>query len=96
MEFSYDGGAVGRGGDVTLLVDDEKVADGRVDATIPYYFAFDETFDVGCDRGSPVVDDYPPVRNRFSGRISQVRIDLGPQEQLPREAAEHTALKQMD
>lgn len=76
MEFSYDGGAVGRGGDVTLLVDDEKVADGRVDATIPYYFAFDETFDVGVDRASPVVDDYPPVDNAFTGQLISVRFDL--------------------
>lgn len=76
MEFSYDGGAVGRGGDVTLLVDGEKAAEGRVDATIPYYFAFDETFDVGVDRASPVVDDYPPVDNAFTGQLISVRFDL--------------------
>ena len=80
----------------TIVVDRTEVGRGRIEQTTAYYFAFDETFDVGCDRGSPVVDDYPAVRNRFSGRISQVRIELGPQEPLPREAAEHTALKQMD
>ena len=25
-----------------------------------------------------VTDDYPPVRNAFSGTIDRVRIDLGP------------------
>ncbi|MDT0305164.1 arylsulfatase [Streptomonospora wellingtoniae] len=77
MEFDYDGGGVGRGGSVTLLVDGEKVADGRVDATIPYYFAFDETFDLGVDRASPVTDDYPTVDNEFTGRLDRVRLDLG-------------------
>ena len=76
MEFNYDGGGVGRGGGVTILVDGEKVADGRVDATIPYYFAFDETFDVGVDRASPVVDDYAPVDNAFTGELISVRFDL--------------------
>ena len=36
--------------------------------TTAYYFSFDETFNVGVDRGTPVVDDYLPVRNRFEGR----------------------------
>ena len=47
-------------------------------STTAYYFSFDETFNVGVDRGTPVVDDYPPVRNRFEGRIHRVRFDLGP------------------
>ena len=37
---------------------------------------FDETFNVGVDRGTPVVDDYLPVRNRFEGLIHRVRFDL--------------------
>ncbi|WP_433871803.1 arylsulfatase [Saccharopolyspora sp. CA-218241] len=77
MAFDYDGGGVGRGGSVALVVDDEQVADGRVEATIPYYFAFDETFDIGVDRASPVTDDYPVVDNRFSGGLVELRVDLG-------------------
>jgi arylsulfatase len=46
--------------------------------TTAYYFSFDETFNVGVDRGTPVVDDYPAVRNAFDGLIHQVRVDLGP------------------
>jgi hypothetical protein len=45
--------------------------------TIPYYFAFDETFDLGVDRCSPVVDDYPVADNRFTGHLRTVRVDLG-------------------
>jgi arylsulfatase len=76
MDFAYDGNGVGKGGTVRLLVDSEKVAEGRVDATIPYYFAFDETFDIGLDRASPVTDDYPIVDNHFSGHLHELRVDL--------------------
>ena len=96
LDFTYDGGPPGSGGEVAIVVDRSEVGRGRVEETTAYYFAFDETFDVGCDRGSPVVDDYPPVRNRFSGRITQVRIELGPQEPLPRDASHQHALKQLD
>ncbi|NED94049.1 arylsulfatase [Phytoactinopolyspora alkaliphila] len=77
LDFAYDGGGVGQGGTARLLVDGRKVAEGRVDATIPYYFAFDETFDLGVDRASPVTDDYPIADNHFTGRLCTVRVDLG-------------------
>jgi len=77
LGFDYDGGGVGKGGTASLSVDGRQVADGRVDATIPYYFAFDETFDVGLDRASPVTDDYPVVDNEFTGTLHWVRVDLG-------------------
>ncbi|MPZ00603.1 MAG: sulfatase-like hydrolase/transferase [Actinophytocola sp.] len=77
LDFSYDGGGVGKGGTVALSVDGAQVADGRVDATIPYYFAFDETFDVGLDRASPVTDDYAVADNAFTGTLHRVRLDLG-------------------
>lgn len=76
LDFAYDGGGVGRGGDAVMLVDEKAVAEGRVGATIPYYFAFDETFDIGCDRASPVTDDYPAARNAFTGTLHTVRVDL--------------------
>ena len=96
FDFEYDGGPPGSGGGARIRPRRREVGSGRVEETTAYYFSFDETFDVGVDRGTPVIDDYPPVRNRFTGRIRQVRIDLGPQEPLPREAADHHALKQMD
>ena len=80
MDFHYDGGGVGRGGTVVLSVDDVKVAHGTVDATIPYYFSFDETLDVGVDLGTPVGEDYPATGNGFSGTVHTVRIDLGDEE----------------
>ncbi len=43
MEFTYDGGGLGKGGDVTLYVDGEQVGSGRVDGTVPMIFSADET-----------------------------------------------------
>ena len=51
MEFAYDGGGLGKGGDVTLYVDGEQVGEGRVDATVPMLFSADETTDVGKRHG---------------------------------------------
>ena len=77
MEFRYDGGGLGRGGDVTLYVDGEPVGTGRVKRTIPMGVSADEACDVGRDTGSPASPDYGPRDNEFSGHIDWVRIDLG-------------------
>lgn len=76
MEFHYDGGGHGLGGDVILTVDGVKVAQGRVEQTIPYYFSFDETLDIGVDLGTPVSDEYAAIDNAFTGTVHTVRIDL--------------------
>ena len=76
VRFAYDGGPPGSGAHVTLEVDGAVVGSGRIPVTTAYYFSFDETFNVGVDRGTPVVDDYLPVRNRFEGLIHRVRFDL--------------------
>ncbi|WP_432477397.1 arylsulfatase [Nocardioides sp. GXQ0305] len=76
VRFDYDGGPPGSGADVRLEVDGEEVGRGRVPVTTAYYFSFDETFNIGVDPGTPVVDDYLPVRNRFQGLIHRVRFDL--------------------
>lgn len=76
VRFDYDGGPPGSGAAVTLEVDEVSVGSGRVPATTAYYFSFDETFNIGVDRGTPVVDDYLPVRNAFEGLIHRVRFDL--------------------
>ena len=77
MEFGYDGGGLGKGGDVTLYYDGEPVGTGRVDATQAMIFSADETTDVGYESGTPVASDYTTKNSRYSGRINWVRIDLG-------------------
>jgi len=76
-EFKYDGGGVGKGGTVTLFVNDKKVAEGRIEKTILGRFSADETFDTGLDTGSPVSNDYE-APNRFTGTLEKVTIDLAP------------------
>jgi hypothetical protein len=78
LEFSYDGGGLGKGGTASLFIDGQPAGTGRVDRTAGYLFSLDETSDVGADSCSPVCDDYPPgTANAFTGAIKFIRIDLG-------------------
>ncbi len=76
MSFAYDGGGPGRGGDVTLTVDGEAVAEGRLEATVPLVFSLDETCDVGRDGGLAVSDDYRAEDSEFTGAVHSVLIEL--------------------
>jgi arylsulfatase A-like enzyme len=76
MEFTYDGGGLGKGGTVTLYVDGEQVGEGRVDGTVPMVFSADETTDVGSDTATPVSDDYRPEDSEFTGRVIWVQLDI--------------------
>jgi arylsulfatase A-like enzyme len=76
MEFAYDGDGLGKGGDVSLYVDGEKVAEGRVDATAAIIFSADDTCDVGREGGALVSPDYAAHDNVFSGVVNWVQIDV--------------------
>jgi arylsulfatase A-like enzyme len=76
MEFAYDGGGLGKGGDVSLFVDGEKVGEGRIDGTVPMLFSGDETTDIGSDTATPVSDDYDARGSAFTGRVRWVQIDI--------------------
>jgi arylsulfatase len=75
MEFTYDGGGLGKGGDVALFVDGDQVGSGRVDATVPMLFSGDETTDVGSDTATPVSDDEDGA-SPFNGRVRWVQLDV--------------------
>ena len=76
MEFAYDGGGLGKGGNVTLYVDGGKVGEGRVDATLAMIYSADDGCDVGRDTGANVAEDYPPLRNAFNGVVKGVEIAI--------------------
>jgi arylsulfatase len=76
MEFTYDGGGLGKGGEVRLFVDGEKVGEGRVAATAAMVFSADDTCDVGVEGGAVVSEDYGPRGNEFTGEVHWVQIDL--------------------
>jgi arylsulfatase len=76
MEFTYDGGGMGKGAAITLYVDGKEVGKGRVGRTHALFFSMDETMEVGCDVGEPVSPDYGPRGNEFNGKIKWVQIDI--------------------
>jgi arylsulfatase len=77
MEFAYDGGGIGKGGNVSLYVDGQKVGEARVDQTEPFAFG-EESLDVGHEAGSPVTYDYGKTgANEFSGQVNWVEFDAG-------------------
>jgi arylsulfatase len=76
-EFAYEGGEeAGKGGTGTIFINDKKVAEGKIDQTVPFIFSADETADVGSDHHTPVSDQYPQFGNEFTGKIAKVTIDL--------------------
>ena len=46
-------------------------------ADVGFGYSLDETFDVGCDKGAPVTDEYPTLA-AFTGKIVRIDIDLAP------------------
>jgi arylsulfatase len=76
FEFVSDGGGLGKGGTGTILVNGQKVAEGRIELTQPFIFSADETADVGQDDATPVTEDYKEGNNKFTGTIEKVTIDL--------------------
>ncbi|SDF31055.1 arylsulfatase [Terriglobus roseus] len=77
VDFAYDGGGKGKGGKITMSANGKKVAEGRIERTIPIRFTMNEGLDIGCDIGSPVDFTYemPFV---FTGKIEKVTIELQP------------------
>jgi arylsulfatase len=68
----------GAGGIARLFVDGQPVATGQIPRTMAFGYSIDETFDIGCDKGSPVTDEYEPLA-AFTGKIIQVAMDLNPE-----------------
>ncbi len=80
---SYGAGGIGR-----LYVDQRQVAEGEIPRTMAFGYSLEETFDIGCDKGSPVTDEYPPLA-AFTGTIIEVGVDLDPH--FAFDAERHTA-----
>jgi arylsulfatase len=80
FSFNYDGGGAGKGATGTLFVDGNAVAEGRIPQTVPVRFSLDETFDVGEDTGTPVVEDYvDKMPYRFTGTLKKLGVILEPE-----------------
>jgi len=92
FEFAYDGGGPGKGGTGILFVNNEKVAEGRIDHTQAGIFSADETADVGIDLGTPVVEAIgSEAKSKFTGRIHKVTVEV--KEMKKAEKAEEKRLR---
>jgi arylsulfatase len=60
-----------------LLVDGKQVAEGRITGTVGVRFSLDETFDVGEDTGTPVLEEYESrMPFKFTGKLERFTIEL--------------------
>jgi arylsulfatase len=92
--FTYDGGGIGKGGQGTLSVDGKKVGEGRIEKTLPFRFSLDESFDVGQDTGTPVIDEYDAkMPFKFSGTLKKVEFELDSDKLTPGQRGELRLLK---
>jgi len=80
VAFAYDGGGIGKGATATLLVDEKPAGQGRIPQTVVARFSLDETFDIGEDTGTPVLEDYADkMPFRFTGTLKRFVVVLEPQ-----------------
>jgi arylsulfatase len=67
----------GHGGSGTFSVNGQQVAQHAIPRSVPFTYAWDETFDVGFDTGTGVDDRDYQVPFAFTGRIGRIVVDLG-------------------
>ena len=84
--FKYDGGGIGKGATATLLVDEKPAGEVKIPQTTAVRFSLDETFDVGEDTGTPVLEEYAEkMPFRFTGTLNKFAVVLEPHSLSPEE-----------
>ena len=79
FDFKYDGPGFGKSGTGVLSVDGRVLAQQKMDHTIPFIMALDESLDIGMDTRTPVDDSYKPPF-KFTGTINKVTYHIGPEQ----------------
>lgn len=86
VRFAYDGGGLGKGGEVSLLVDGTAVASERLERTVPFGYSIVESLNVGLDWGTPVSDRYSRGGGApYDGELRSVTLAVGDDAQQPTE-----------
>jgi arylsulfatase len=83
FDFKLDGPGFGKGGTGVLSVDGKELSRQKIEHTIPFLMAIDESFDIGSDTRTGVDDSYK-LPFRFTGTINKLTYKLG-QEKLSAE-----------
>ena len=56
-----------------------KMAEAKIPQTVAFRFSLDESFDVGEDTGTPVIEDYADkMPFKFTGKLNKLVIELKP------------------
>jgi len=76
FDFKYDGPGLGKSGTGILSVDNKVVSRQKMEHTIPFIMALDESFDIGMDTRTPVDDSYK-LPFRFTGTIDKLTYKIG-------------------
>jgi hypothetical protein len=71
-----NGPGPGKGGTGVLSVDGKALAQQKIDHTIPFLMALDESFDIGMDTRTGVDDSYK-LPFKFTGTINKVTYKIG-------------------
>ena len=93
--FAADEAKPATAGEITLLVNDEPVASGRVDHTVPFGFSGYAGSDVGRNNGLVVdrrYEDRAPFA--FTGTVKRVVFDVAPHLEAEHEHALHEQASQ--
>ncbi len=78
VEFTYDGGGLGKGGTAAIYLDGSKVGEGRIDGTVPMVFSGGrDAATSASDTGSPVSNEYTSATSAFTGTVNWVQLDIG-------------------
>ena len=75
-EFAADSSTPGAGGKLTITVDGNAVASGRIEHTHRTWISASEGMDVGEDTLTPINDDYTIAESKFSGELRQLLVQL--------------------
>ena len=76
-KMASTGEPLARSGTGTLSVDGKQVVQKTLSHTQPLIWAWDETFDIGLDTGTPVDDQDYQVPFAFTGTLRKITVDLG-------------------
>jgi arylsulfatase A-like enzyme len=76
FRFKYDGGGIGKGGNLSIYGNGTLLTEGRIDRTISIPAGLGETMDTGRDTGVPV-SKTAAGQTPFEGEIREIRVRTG-------------------
>ena len=79
FDFKYDGPGLGKSGTGVLTVDGKMLSKLKMEHTIPFLMALDESLDIGMDTRTPVDESYK-LPFKFTGTINKLTYKVGPEQ----------------